>query len=302
MKQMGEDPWADITGRYPQEARTKATVTNLTDYGCFAELEDGVDGLVHVSEMDWTNKNIHPSKVVQLGDEIEVMILDIDQERRRISLGMKQCFMNPWDEFGTKHKKGDKISGNIKSITDFGIFIGLNGGIDGLVHLSDIAWDDTGDEAVRSYKKGDEVETVILSIDSERERISLGIKQLSDDPFLRYVSEFDKGSIVTGIVKEVNANEAVITLSEGIEALLKVSELSQEKIDDASKVLKDGDEVETKIINVDRKNRTISLSVKAKDVEEEKTAVKEHKKSEAENVSPTTIGDLIKAQMDNKEG
>ena len=301
MKQMGEDPWADITGRYPQGARTKATVTNLTDYGCFAELEDGVEGLVHVSEMDWTNKNIHPSKVVQLGEEIEVMILDIDQERRRISLGMKQCFMNPWDEFGTTHKKGDKISGNIKSITDFGIFIGLNGGIDGLVHLSDISWDDAGDEAVRSYKKGDEVETVILSIDSERERISLGVKQLSDDPFLRYVSEFDKGSIVTGIVKEVNANEAVITLSEGIEALLKVSELSQEKIDDAAKILNNGDTVETKIINVDRKNRTISLSIKAKDVEEEKTAVKEHKKSEVENVLPTTIGDLIKAQMDNKE-
>jgi len=301
MKQMGEDPWADITGRYPQEARTKATVTNLTDYGCFAELEDGVEGLVHVSEMDWTNKNIHPSKVVQLGEEIEVMILDIDQERRRISLGMKQCFMNPWDEFGTTHKKGDKISGNIKSITDFGIFIGLNGGIDGLVHLSDISWDDAGDEAVRSYKKGDEVETVILSIDSERERISLGVKQLSDDPFLRYVSEFDKGSIVTGIVKEVNANEAVITLSEGIEALLKVSELSQEKIDDAAKILNNGDTVETKIISVDRKNRTISLSIKAKDVEEEKTAVKEHKKSEVENVLPTTIGDLIKAQMDNKE-
>ena len=301
MKQMGEDPWADITGRYPQEARTKATVTNLTDYGCFAELEDGVEGLVHVSEMDWTNKNIHPSKVVQLGEEIEVMILDIDQERRRISLGMKQCFMNPWDEFGTTHKKGDKISGNIKSITDFGIFIGLNGGIDGLVHLSDISWDDAGDEAVRSYKKGDEVETVILSIDSERERISLGVKQLSDDPFLRYVSEFDKGSIVTGIVKEVNANEAVITLSEGIEALLKVSELSQEKIDDAAKILNNGDTVETKIISVDRKNRTISLSIKAKDVEEEKTAVKEHKKSDVENVLPTTIGDLIKAQMDNKE-
>ena len=301
MKQMGEDPWADITGRYPQGAQTKATVTNLTDYGCFAELEDGVEGLVHVSEMDWTNKNIHPSKVVQLGEEIEVMILDIDQERRRISLGMKQCFMNPWDEFGTTHKKGDKISGNIKSITDFGIFIGLNGGIDGLVHLSDISWDDAGDEAVRSYKKGDEVETVILSIDSERERISLGVKQLSDDPFLRYVSEFDKGSIVTGIVKEVNANEAVITLSEGIEALLKVSELSQEKIDDAAKILNNGDTVETKIINVDRKNRTISLSIKAKDVEEEKTALKEHKKSEVENVLPTTIGDLIKAQMDNKE-
>ena len=301
MKQMGEDPWADITGRYPQGAQTKATVTNLTDYGCFAELEDGVEGLVHVSEMDWTNKNIHPSKVVQLGEEIEVMILDIDQERRRISLGMKQCFMNPWDEFGTTHKKGDKISGNIKSITDFGIFIGLNGGIDGLVHLSDISWDDAGDEAVRSYKKGDEVETVILSIDSERERISLGVKQLSDDPFLRYVSEFDKGSIVTGIVKEVNANEAVITLSEGIEALLKVSELSQEKIDDAAKILNNGDTVETKIISVDRKNRTISLSIKAKDVEEEKTAVKEHKKSDVENVLPTTIGDLIKAQMDNKE-
>lgn len=301
MKQMGEDPWADITGRYPQGARTKATVTNLTDYGCFAELEDGVEGLVHVSEMDWTNKNIHPSKVVQLGDEVEVMILDIDQERRRISLGFKQCFMNPWDEFGTTNKKGDKITGNIKSITDFGIFIGLNGGIDGLVHLSDISWDDSGEDAVRNYTKGDEVETVILSIDSERERISLGIKQLGDDPFLRYVSESDKGSIVTGTVTEVTAKEATISLSEGVEATLKVTELSQEKVDDATKLLKEGQKVETKIINVDRKNRTISLSIKAKDVEEEKTAVKEHKKSEAENISPTTIGDLIKAQMDNKE-
>jgi small subunit ribosomal protein S1 len=301
MKQMGEDPWADITGRYPQGARTKATVTNLTDYGCFAELEDGVEGLVHVSEMDWTNKNIHPSKVVQLGDEVEVMILDIDQERRRISLGVKQCFMNPWDEFGTTNKKGDKITGNIKSITDFGIFIGLNGGIDGLVHLSDISWDDSGEDAVRNYTKGDEVETVILSIDSERERISLGIKQLGDDPFLRYVSESDKGSIVTGTVTEVTAKEATISLSEGVEATLKVTELSQEKADDATKLLKEGQKVETKIINVDRKNRTISLSIKAKDVEEEKTAVKEHKKSEAENISPTTIGDLIKAQMDNKE-
>jgi small subunit ribosomal protein S1 len=301
MKQMGEDPWADITGRYPQGARTKATVTNLTDYGCFAELEDGVEGLVHVSEMDWTNKNIHPSKVVQLGDEVEVMILDIDQERRRISLGVKQCFMNPWDEFGTTNKKGDKITGNIKSITDFGIFIGLNGGIDGLVHLSDISWDDSGEDAVRNYTKGDEVETVILSIDSERERISLGIKQLGDDPFLRYVSESDKGSIVTGTVTEVTAKEATISLSEGVEATLKVTELSQEKVDDATKLLKEGQKVETKIINVDRKNRTISLSIKAKDVEEEKIAVKEHKKSEAENISPTTIGDLIKAQMDNKE-
>ena len=301
MKQMGEDPWADITGRYPQGARTKATVTNLTDYGCFAEIEEGVEGLVHVSEMDWTNKNIHPSKVVQLGDEVEVMILDIDQERRRISLGVKQCFMNPWDEFGTTNKKGDKITGNIKSITDFGIFIGLNGGIDGLVHLSDISWDDEGEDAVRSYTKGDEVETVILSIDSERERISLGIKQLGDDPFLSYVAEFDKGSIVIGSVAKVSAKEATISLSEGIDAILKVTELSQEKVDDATKILKEGDEVETKIINVDRKNRTISLSIKAKDVDEEKTAVKEHKKSEAEGISPTTIGDLIKAQMDNKE-
>ena len=301
MKQMGEDPWADITNRYPQGARTKAKVTNLTDYGCFAELEDGVEGLVHVSEMDWTNKNIHPSKVVQLSDEIEVMILDIDQERRRISLGVKQCFMNPWDEFGSIHKKGDKISGNIKSITDFGIFIGLNGGIDGLVHLSDISWDDAGEDAVRAYTKGDEVETIILSIDSERERISLGIKQLKDDPFLRYVSESDKGAIVTGIVKEVSTKEVNVTLTESVEASLKVSELSQERIEDATKILKEGDEVQAKIISVDRKNRTISLSIKAKDAEEEKTAVKEHKKTEAENVSPTTIGDLIKAQMDNQE-
>jgi len=301
MKQMGEDPWADITGRYPKGARTTATVTNLTDYGCFAELEDGVEGLVHVSEMDWTNKNIHPSKVVQLGDQVEVMILDIDQERRRISLGVKQCFSNPWDDFGTSHSKGDKITGNIKSITDFGIFIGLNGGIDGLVHLSDISWDDSGEEAVRKYKKGDEVETVILSVDSERERISLGIKQLEDDPFLRYVSEFDKGTIVNGIVKEVSAKEAVVILSEGVEAQLKASELSREKTDDVSKVLKEGDNIETKIVNIDRKNRTISLSVKAKDVEEEKTAIKEHKKSEVDNVLPTTIGDLIKAQMENKE-
>ena len=301
MKQMGEDPWADIMGRYPQGARTTATVTNLTDYGCFAELEDGVEGLVHVSEMDWTNKNIHPSKVVQLGDTVEVMILDIDQERRRISLGVKQCFMNPWDAFGAAHVKGAKIAGNIKSITDFGIFIGLDGGIDGLVHLSDISWDETGEDAVRNYKKGDEVETVVLSIDSERERISLGIKQLVDDPFSRYVSEYDKGAVVLGTIKEVGAKEAVVLLSDGVEAQLKSSELSREKIDDASQVLKEGDEIEAKIINIDRKNRIISLSVKAKDVEEEKTAIKEHKKSEVDIASPTTIGDLIKAQMGNKE-
>lgn len=301
MKQMGEDPWADISGRYPEGARVKATITNLTDYGCFAELEDGVEGLVHVSEMDWTNKNIHPSKVVQLGDEVEVMILDIDEERRRISLGIKQCFMNPWDEFGTTHAKGEKITGNIKSITDFGIFIGLNGGIDGLVHLSDISWDEAGEEAVRHYKKGDEVETVILSIDPDRERISLGMKQLSDDPFSEYTSENDKGTIVTGTIKEVDAKGAVVVLSEGVEAYLKASELSREKVEDASKILTVGEEVETKIVNVDRKNRTINLSIKAKDVAEEKAAIKEHKKSETDNIAPTTIGDLIKAQMDTKE-
>ncbi|TNE78857.1 MAG: 30S ribosomal protein S1 [Gammaproteobacteria bacterium] len=301
MKQMGEDPWADISGRYPEGARVKAVVTNLTDYGCFAELEDGVEGLVHVSEMDWTNKNIHPSKVVQLGDEIEVMVLDIDEERRRISLGIKQCHANPWDEFASQHSKGEKISGNIKSITDFGIFIGLNGGIDGLVHLSDISWNETGEDAVRNFKKGDEVETVILSIDPERERISLGMKQLADDPFSSYVSENDKGSIVTGTVKEVDAKAAIITLSGEVEGQLKASEISRDKVEDARNVLNVGDEVEAKIVNVDRKNRTINLSVKAKDVAEEKAAIKEHRKTEAENIAPTTIGDLIKAQMDTKE-
>ncbi|WP_461480848.1 30S ribosomal protein S1 [Porticoccus sp.] len=301
MKQMGEDPWADISARYPEGARVKAVVTNLTDYGCFAELEDGVEGLVHVSEMDWTNKNIHPSKVVQLGDEIDVMVLDIDEERRRISLGIKQCNANPWDEFATNHSKGEKISGNIKSITDFGIFIGLNGGIDGLVHLSDISWNETGEEAVRNFKKGDEVETVILSIDPERERISLGMKQLSDDPFSSYVAENDKGSIVIGTVKEVDAKGAVLTLSGEVEGQLKASEISRDKVEDARNVLNVGDEVEAKIVNVDRKTRVISLSVKAKDVAEEKAAIKEHRKSEADNIAPTTIGDLIKAQMDTKE-
>ena len=301
MKQMGEDPWADISGRYPEGARVKAVVTNLTDYGCFAELEDGVEGLVHVSEMDWTNKNIHPSKVVQLGDEIDVMVLDIDEERRRISLGIKQCNANPWDEFGSNHSKGEKISGSIKSITDFGIFIGLNGGIDGLVHLSDISWNDTGEEAVRNFKKGDEVETVILSIDPERERISLGMKQLSDDPFSNYVGENDKGSIVNGTVKEVDAKGAIITLMGEVEGQLKSSEISREKVEDARNVMKVGDEVEAKIINVDRKTRVINLSIKAKDVAEEKAAIKEHRKSETDNIAPTTIGDLIKAQMDTKE-
>lgn len=301
LKQLGEDPWIQITKRYPEGARVKAKVTNLTDYGCFAELEEGVEGLIHVSEMDWTNKNIHPSKVVQLGDEIEVMVLDIDEERRRISLGLKQCQENPWDAFARTCAKGDKISGKIKSITDFGIFIGLDGGIDGLVHLSDISWHEVGEEAVRKYKKGDELETVVLAIDPERERISLGIKQLETDPFSEYVSVNDKGAVVKGIVKEVEAKAAVITLADDVEAVLKASELSREKVEDARNLLKVGDEVEAKIIAVDRKNRSISLSVKSKDVEEEKTAMKELSSKQSDQASPTTLGDLIKAQMQSKE-
>ena len=300
MKQMGEDPWGDIKGRYPQGAKTKAKITNLTDYGCFAELEDGVEGLVHVSEMDWTNKNVHPSKIVDLGQEVDVMILEIDEERRRISLGIKQCFSNPWSDFESSKKKGDKVSGAIKSITDFGIFIGLEGGIDGLVHLSDISWHDDGDEAVRNYKKGDEVETAVLSIDSERERISLGIKQLSEDPFGDYVAQNEKGSIVKGKVTKVEEKLAVILLAESVEALLKSSEFSREKMVDLTTALKIDDEIEAKIISLDKKNRTISLSVKAKDLSEEKAAVKAHKDSESDTSESgaATIGDLIKAQMD----
>ena len=301
LKQMGEDPWADIKGRYPEGAKVRARITNLTDYGCFAELEDGVEGLVHVSEMDWTNKNIHPSKIVQLGDEVDVMILDIDEERRRISLGIKQCQSNPWDDFGTKYSKGDKISGNIKSITDFGIFIGLEGGIDGLVHLSDLSWNDTGEEVVRNFKKGDELQTVILAIDPERERISLGVKQLADDPFSAYVAQNDKGAVVAGVVKEVDAKGAVVTLEGDLEGYLKASELSRDKVEDARNVINVGDTVEVKIINVDRKNRQIGLSVKAKDVEEEKAAVRDLRKQETETVVPTTIGDLIKAQMEGRD-
>ncbi len=302
MKQMGEDPWSDIKGRYPEKVKVKATVTNLTDYGCFAELEDGVEGLVHVSEMDWTNKNVHPSKVVQVGEEIEVMVLDIDEERRRISLGMKQCFTNPWDDFGGQHAKGDKISGTIKSITDFGIFIGLDGGIDGLVHLSDISWNETGEDVVRNYKKGDEIETVILAIDSERERISLGIKQLADDPFSNFIAENEKGGLIKGVVKEVDVKFATITLSEDIEGMLKASEVSQDKVEDVRSVLKVGDEIEARVIGTDRKNRVINLSIKAKDMAAEKAAVQDHKKQETENAaSPTTIGDLIKAQMESND-
>ena len=302
LKQLGEDPWVAITGRYPEGTRVTAKVTNLTDYGCFAELEEGVEGLVHVSEMDWTNKNIHPSKVVNVGDEVEVMVLDIDEDRRRISLGIKQCKMNPWEEFSSKFNKGDKISGSIKSITDFGIFIGLDGGIDGLVHLSDISWNEAGEEAVRRFKKGDEIETVILSVDPERERISLGVKQLEDDPFSNFVSLNDKGTILTGTVKEVDAKAAIITLADGIEGTLKASEISRDRVEDARNVLNEGDAVEAKIISIDRKSRVISLSIKAKDVEDEKEAIQDLRKQEMLAAGPTTIGDLIKQQMEGKGG
>jgi small subunit ribosomal protein S1 len=297
LKQLGEDPWVEITGRYPEGSRVNAKITNLTDYGCFAELEEGVEGLVHVSEMDWTNKNVHPSKIVQLGDEVEVMVLDIDEERRRISLGIKQCQQNPWDAFASQYSKGDKIAGSIKSITDFGIFIGLEGAIDGLVHLSDISWNETGEEAVRNYKKGDEIETVILSIDPERERISLGVKQLEDDPFGNYVAENDRGAIVTGEVIEVDAKSVVIKLAEEVIGVLKASDISRDKVEDARSLYKVGDSVEAKITSVDRKNRGLALSIKAKDYDDEKEAVKSLKETEAESTSPGTIGDLIKAQM-----
>lgn len=299
LKQLGEDPWVQITGRYPEGSRVVAKVTNLTDYGCFAEIEEGVEGLVHVSEMDWTNKNVHPSKIVQLGDEVEVMVLDIDEERRRISLGIKQCTRNPWDAFADDHAKGDKISGSIKSITDFGIFIGLEGSIDGLVHLSDISWTETGEEAVRNYKKGDEIETVILSIDPERERISLGIKQLEEDAFSLYVSDNDRGSLVTGKVTEVDAKGAVIKLSDEVDGYLKAADISFDRVDDARSELNVGDSVEAKVINVDRKSRALGLSIKAKDIDDEKDAVASLKEQD-ESSSPGTIGDLIKAQMDDQ--
>ena len=302
LKQLGDDPWVVITKRFPEGTKVRAKITNLTDYGCFAELEEGVEGLVHVSEMDWTNKNIHPSKVVQVGDDVDVMVLDIDQERRRISLGIKQCQENPWDQFARLYNKGDKISGKIKSITDFGVFIGLEGNIDGLIHLSDISWNETGEEAVRNYKKGDELETVILAIDPERERISLGIKQMQNDPFSNYVAESDKGSIVKGIVISVDAKSATIKLADDVEAVLKASEISKDKVEDARNVLKEGDEVEAKIISVDRKNRAISLSIKSKDtIDDEKEVVRDQAKKEEPAASPTTIGDLIKAQMNQNQ-
>jgi small subunit ribosomal protein S1 len=301
MKQLGDDPWVDLTRRYPEGSRVRATVTNLTDYGCFAEIEEGVEGLVHVSEMDWTNKNIHPSKVVNVGDEVEVMVLDIDEERRRISLGIKQCRSNPWEEFSVNHAKTDRIKGSIKSITDFGIFIGLEGGIDGLVHLSDISWNEPGETAVRRYSKGEEIETVILSVDPERERISLGIKQLDDDPFTDYTAVNDRGSVVTGVIVEVEPKEAVIRLAEDVTGILKASEISIDRIEDARNVLTAGEDVEVKIISVDRKNRNLGLSIKAKEVDDEREAVREHRRQESERVGPSTLGDLIKAQMDQGE-
>ncbi|MEY2700999.1 MAG: ribosomal protein [Pseudomonadota bacterium] len=297
LKQLGEDPWVNIARRYPSGTRLFGKVSNLTDYGCFVELEEGVEGLVHVSEMDWTNKNVNPSKVVQLGDEAEVMVLEIDEERRRISLGMKQCRQNPWEEFGTIHKKGEKISGTIKSITDFGIFIGLDGGIDGLVHLSDISWNTTGEDAIRNYKKGDEVETVILAIDPERERISLGVKQLEQDPFQNFLATYDKGSIVNGVVKEVDPKGAIILLDDGVEGYLRASEIQRDRVEDARTLLNVGDAVEAKFLGVDKKNKSISLSIKAKDQEDEATVMKDY--NTQSSVTPT-LGDIFKEQMENR--
>ncbi|HHM05822.1 MAG TPA: 30S ribosomal protein S1 [Gammaproteobacteria bacterium] len=301
LKQLGEDPWVDIARRYPVGTRIFGKVTNIADYGCFVEIEDGVEGLVHVSEMDWTNKNIHPSKVVHLGDEVEVVVLDIDEERRRISLGMKQCRANPWEEFAATHKKGDRVQGAIKSITDFGIFVGLEGGIDGLLHLSDLSWNEPGEEAVRKYKKGDEIEAVVLAIDAERERISLGVKQLEQDPWSSYVAEHPKGSIVTGTVKDVDAKGAVVELSDGVEGYLRASELSRDRVEDARTVLSIGDPVEAKFTGVDRKNRSIMLSVKAKDSDEEAEAIEDYNRSAAAASGGTSLGDLLKEQMKNNK-
>ncbi|MCU7875497.1 MAG: 30S ribosomal protein S1 [Candidatus Thiodiazotropha sp. (ex Lucinoma borealis)] len=298
LKQMGDDPWVALARRYPESTRLFGKVTNIADYGCFVEIEEGVEGLVHVSEMDWTNKNVHPSKIVSLGDEVEVMVLDIDEERRRVSLGIKQCKANPWDEFAATHNKGDHVSGNIKSITDFGIFIGLDGGIDGLIHLSDISWDDEGEDAIRNFKKGDELETVVLSVDPERERISLGIKQLAQDPFSSFVAAHEKGSFVKGVVAEVDAKGAVIALVDGVEGYLRASELSRDRVEDARSVLKEGSEIEAKFTGVDRKNRTIALSIKAKDADEEAAAIKGYARDAATSVP--TLGDLLKEQMDNQ--
>src|SRR5688572_18946801 len=297
MKQLGEDPWVGLSRRYPPGTRLFGKVSNLTDYGAFVEIEPGIEGLVHVSEMDWTNKNVHPSKVVQLGDEVEVMVLEIDEERRRISLGMKQCMPNPWEEFAMNHKKGDKVRGQIKSITDFGIFIGLPGGIDGLVHLSDLSWSLPGEEAVRNYKKGEETEAMVLSIDVERERISLGVKQLEGDPYNNYVASHEKNTIVTGTVKSIDAKGAVVALDGDMEGYLRASEVSRDRVEDIRTRLKEGDSVTAMIINVDRKNRTINLSIKAKDLAEEAEALQKHA-SDKGSAGTTNLGALLKAKLD----
>jgi small subunit ribosomal protein S1 len=298
LKQLGEDPWQDIARRYPTNTRLFGKVTNLADYGAFVEIEDGVEGLVHVSEMDWTNKNVNPSKVVQIGDEIEVMVLEIDEERRRVSLGIKQCMPNPWNEFATSFNKGDRVKGVIKSITDFGIFIGLDGGIDGLVHLSDLSWDLAGEEAVRNYRKGEEVEAIVLSIDPERERISLGVKQMDRDPMSAWLAENPKGSIVKGVITEVDAKGAIVDVG-GLEGYLRASELSRERVEDARTVLKQGEEIEARFIGLDRKSRQISLSIKAKEVWEEAEAMQSYKKSES--TTGTSLGDLLKEQISSQE-
>jgi small subunit ribosomal protein S1 len=298
LKQMGDDPWADLTRRYPEGTKLQGRITNIADYGCFAELEEGVEGLVHVSEMDWTNKNVHPSKLVNIGDEVDVVILDIDTERRRISLGMKQCQPNPWEQFAATHNKGDRVSGTIKSITDFGIFIGLEGGIDGLIHLSDISWADSGEEAIRNFNKGEEIETVVLAVDAERERISLGIKQLEKDPFSSYVAEYPKGSIVKGTAEVIEPKLVIVRLADGVEGQLKASEISlDKKIDDARNVIKEGDELEVKITALDRKKRTISLSIRAKESDDEAAAVEEYS---PDSGSGAKLGDIFKEHLDNK--
>jgi small subunit ribosomal protein S1 len=299
LKQLGEDPWQDIARRYPTNTRLFGKVTNLADYGAFVEIEDGVEGLVHVSEMDWTNKNVNPSKVVQIGDEIEVMVLEIDEERRRVSLGIKQCMPNPWNEFATSFNKGDRVKGVIKSITDFGIFIGLDGGIDGLVHLSDLSWDLPGEDAVRNYRKGEEVEAIVLSIDPERERISLGVKQMDRDPMSAWLAENPKGSIVKGTITEVDAKGAVVDVG-GLEGYLRASELSRERVEDARTILKQGEEIEARFIGLDRKSRQISLSIKAKEVWEEAEAMQSYKKSDS--TTGTSLGDLLKEQISSQEG
>ncbi|WP_404990610.1 30S ribosomal protein S1 [Cupriavidus pauculus] len=296
VKQLGEDPWVGISRRYPQGTRLFGKVTNLTDYGAFVEIEAGIEGLVHVSEMDWTNKNVAPSKVVQLGDEVEVMVLDIDEDKRRISLGMKQCKANPWDDFSRNHKKGDKLTGQIKSITDFGVFIGLPGGIDGLVHLSDLSWQETGEEAVRKYKKGDEVEAVVLGIDVDKERISLGIKQLSGDPFNNFISANDKGSLVNGTIKAVDAKGAVVQLADDVEGYLRASEISADRVEDARNVLKEGEQITALVVNVDRKSRNINLSIKAKDSAEQQEAMQKFS-ADTGTAGTTNLGALLKAKL-----